>query len=86
VAAVLDLPAQRERARQVRRFAGRVDAMETQLRNLRVGELLPRVAELPEYVQRMRRLREALEAYINFLERVQLDAPGEMAPVDGDGV
>ena len=78
VAAVLDSPAQQVRRRQVRRFAKRVDAMETQLRNLRVGELLPSVPELPEYVQRMRRLREALDGYIGFLERVHLDAPGEM--------
>jgi ParB family chromosome partitioning protein len=75
VAAVLDAPAQR---REVRRFAGRVEAMETQLRNLRVGELVPRLPELPEYVQRMRSLRDALDSYISFLERVHLDAPGEM--------
>ena len=78
VAAVLDAPAQQQRRRKVRRFAGRVDAMETQLRNLRLGELLPTVPELPEYVQRMRRLRDALDSYIGFLERVHLDAPGEM--------
>jgi ParB family chromosome partitioning protein len=77
VAAVLDAPAQR---RQVRRFVGRVETMETQLRNLRVGELVPRLPELPEYVQRMRSLRDALDSYIRFLERVHLDAPGEMEP------
>jgi hypothetical protein len=33
---------------------------------------------LTEYVQRMRRLREALDTYIGFLERIHLDAPGEM--------
>jgi ParB/RepB/Spo0J family partition protein len=82
VAAVLDLPAQQARRRQIRRFTGRVEAMETQLRNLRVGELLPQVVELPEYVQRMRRLRSALDDYIGFLERVQLDAPGAMEPPD----
>lgn len=81
VADVLDRPAQQARARQVRRFAARVDAMETQLRNLRVGELVPRVAELPEYVQRMRSLREALDTYIGFLERVHLDAPGDAEPI-----
>jgi ParB family chromosome partitioning protein len=75
VAALLDAPAQRQ---EVRRFAGRVEAMETQLRNLRVGELVPRLPELPEYVQRMRSLRDALDSYISFLERVHLDAPGEM--------
>ena len=80
VAAVIDLPVRQARARQIRRFAGRVDAIEQQLRNLRVAELLPKMAELPEYVQRMRRLRETLDGYIGFLERVQLDAPGEMEP------
>ncbi|MDB5075139.1 MAG: stage 0 sporulation protein [Chloroflexi bacterium] len=84
VAAVLDAPLQQARRRQVRRFATRVDAMETQLRNLRVGELLPGVPELPEYVQRMRRLREALDEYIGFLERIQLDAPGEMDQIRQD--
>ena len=63
--------------RQVRRFTTRVETMERQLRNLRVAELLPRVDELPEYVQRMRSLRAALDEYILFLERLQLDAPGE---------
>ncbi len=80
VVALLDAPARQSRRRQVRHFARRVDAMETQLRNLRLGELLPGVAELPEYVQRMRRLREALDSYIGFLERVHLDSPGEMDP------
>jgi hypothetical protein len=56
----------------------RVEAMEQQLRNLRVEELLPSVADLPEYVLRMRRLRDALDGYITFLERVHLDAPGDM--------
>jgi ParB family transcriptional regulator, chromosome partitioning protein len=78
VAAVIDAPSRQARRRQVRRFAIRVNAMETQLRNLRVGELLPSVPELPEFVQRMRHLREALDGYISFLERVRLDAPGEM--------
>jgi ParB family chromosome partitioning protein len=81
---VLQAPDRQAGRRQVRRFGARVDAMETQLRNLRVGELLPRVPELPEYVQRMRRLREALDAYIGFLERVHLDAPGEMSPTPRD--
>lgn len=78
IADVLDAPARQTERHQIRRFAGRVEAMETQLRNLRIGELLPRVDELPEYVQRMRRLRGALDDYITFLERVQLDAPGAM--------
>lgn len=78
VATVLEGTDVTVRTRQVRQFAGRVEAMETQLRNLRVGELLPRVADLPEYVGRMRRLRAALDDYIGFLERVHLDAPGEM--------
>jgi ParB/RepB/Spo0J family partition protein len=88
VAAVLDAPTQQARRRQVRQFSGRVEAMETQLRNLRVGELLPKVQELPEYVQRMRRLRSALDDYIGFLERVQLDAPGsmELPSVSGDEI
>ena len=80
VAAVLEGATQQEHRRQVRRFTGRVEAMEAQLRNLRVGELLPRVQELPEYVERMRSLRAALDAYIEFLERVHLDAPGAMQP------
>jgi len=80
VATLLDAPTQRARQRRARQFSSRVEAMETQLRNLRVGELLPRVPELPEYVQRMRSLRAALDDYIGFLERVQLDAPGEMEP------
>jgi ParB family transcriptional regulator, chromosome partitioning protein len=84
VANVLDAPDRQAGRRQVRRFGARVDAMETQLRNLRVGEILPGVPELPEYVQRMRRLREALDTYIGFLERVQLDAPGEMSPAPRD--
>ena len=78
VVAVLDAPSRQQRRRQVRRFATRVDAMESQLRNVRLGELLPSVPELPEYVQRMRRLRDALDSYIGFLERVHLDMPGEM--------
>jgi ParB/RepB/Spo0J family partition protein len=78
VATVLDLPARQARRRRVRRFAQRVDAMETQLRNLRVSDLVPSVPQLPEYVGRMRRLRDSLDAYIAFLERVHLDAPGEM--------
>jgi ParB family chromosome partitioning protein len=76
-----DVEAPRAR-RQVRRFAARVDAMERQLRNLRVAELLPRVDELPEYIRRMRTLRAALDEYILFLERLQLDAPGEPMPPD----
>jgi ParB-like chromosome segregation protein Spo0J len=79
VAAVLEMPNRQDRLRRIRRFSGRVEAMETQLRNLRVGELLPRVDELPEYVRRMRGLRAALDDYISFLERVQLDPPGDMA-------
>jgi ParB family chromosome partitioning protein len=78
VTAIMQVTAERTRRRQVRRVTGRVEAMERQLRNLRVEELLPSVADLPEYVLRMRRLRDALEAYIAFLERVHLDAPGEM--------
>lgn len=85
VTAVMDLAAERNRKRQVQRVAGRVDAMEQQLRNLRVEELLPSVSDLPEYVLRMRRLRDALNGYIEFLERVRLDAPGEMeAPPGAD--
>jgi len=84
VTAVLDASNVQTRRRQIRRFAGRVDAMESQLRNLRVGELLPRVPELPEYVRRLRRLREALDGYIGFLERVHLDAPGAMEPIRRD--
>lgn len=82
VASVLEGAAQQAHRRQVRRFTGRVEAMEAQLRNLRVGELLPRVQELPEYVERMRSLRAALDTYIEFLERVQLDAPGTMQQFD----
>ncbi|HVA89030.1 MAG TPA: ParB/RepB/Spo0J family partition protein [Chloroflexota bacterium] len=83
VAAVMDLTAARNRRRQVRRVGGRVDAMEQQLRNLRVEELLPSVEDLPEYVIRMRRLRDSLNGYIEFLERVHLDAPGAMVtPAD----
>ena len=78
VAAVLEAPERQAQRRQMRQLTTRVESMERQLRNLRVGELLPRVPELPEYVGRMRRLRTALDEYIGFLERVQLDAPGEM--------
>jgi len=83
VASVMDLTAERNRRRQVRRVGNRVDAMEQQLRNLRVEELLPSVDDLPEYVLRMRRLRDSLNGYIEFLERVHLDAPGVMTtPAD----
>ena len=78
VTAIMELQAERTRRRQVRRVTGRVEAMEQQLRNLRVEELLPSVTDLPEYVLRMRRLRDALDGYIAFLERVHLDAPGDM--------
>ena len=78
VAALLEVPLPPAKQRQVRQLATRVEAMESQLRNVKVGELLPSVPELPEYLQRMRRLRGALDEYIGFLERVQLDAPGEM--------
>ncbi len=78
VTAIMEIQAERTRRRQVRKVTSRVEAMEQQLRNLRVEELLPSVADLPEYVLRMRRLRDALDGYITFLERVQLDAPGEM--------
>ncbi len=78
VTAIMEIQAERTRRRQVRKVTSRVEAMEQQLRNLRVEELLPSVADLPEYVLRMRRLRDALDGYITFLERVHLDAPGEM--------
>ena len=82
VATILETPTPVRRKGQMRQFAARVDAMEMQLRNLRVGDLVPKVDELPEYVQRMRQLRTALDEYISFLERVQLDAPGAMALPD----
>jgi len=78
VAALIEMPLPPAKQRQVRQLATRVEAMESQLRNVKVGELLPSVPELPEYLQRMRRLRGALDEYIGFLERVHLDAPGEM--------
>ena len=78
VAALIETPLPPAKQRQVRQLATRVEAMESQLRNVKVGELLPSVPELPEYLQRMRRLRGALDEYIGFLERVHLDAPGEM--------
>jgi ParB/RepB/Spo0J family partition protein len=85
VTAIMEIQAERTRRRQVRKVTSRVEAMEQQLRNLRVEELLPSVADLPEYVLRMRRLRDALDGYILFLERVHLDAPGEMeSPVHAE--
>jgi hypothetical protein len=74
-AAIAEEKARRERTRRLRQ---RLENIARELRNMHMEEVTAEYTQLPEIIVRARQARDSLDAFINLLERVQLDQAGAM--------
>jgi hypothetical protein len=74
-AAIVEEKARRERTRRLRQ---RLENIARELRNMHMEEVTAEYTQLPEIIVQARQARESLDAFIDLLERIQLDQAGAM--------
>lgn len=72
---------EKQRRDRSRRLRQRLEHIASELRNVHTDEITSEYTQLPEIIAQARLARESLDRFIQLLERVQLDRPGDMAEV-----